>query len=72
MVNVAVFVRRGPDGRAQLVLLDHGLYDSLSSGDRQHLCMLYKAIIMRDEDKMKEHSMALGVKGGHSIVLLLV
>lgn len=26
----AVLVRRGPDGKAQLVLLDHGLYEFLS------------------------------------------
>lgn len=26
----AVLVRRGPDGKAQLVLLDHGLYEVLS------------------------------------------
>lgn len=32
MLCVAVLVRKGPDGKAQLVLLDHGLYEFLSEG----------------------------------------
>ena len=60
---VAVLVRRGGDGKAQLVLLDHGLYETLEQGDRVSLCRLYKAIIMRDEAGMKQHSKALGVDG---------
>ena len=60
---VAVLVRRGGDGKAQLVLLDHGLYETLKQGDRVNLCRLYKAIIMRDEAGMKQHSKALGVDG---------
>lgn len=56
-----VFVRKGQDGKAQLVLLDHGLYDYLNSRDRIRLCHLYKAIISRDEDMMKHYSLQLGV-----------
>ncbi|XP_075772954.1 putative aarF domain-containing protein kinase 5, partial [Pelodiscus sinensis] len=33
-----VLVRRGPDGKAELVLLDHGLYEFLSERDRTALC----------------------------------
>ncbi|KAK7115005.1 uncharacterized aarF domain-containing protein kinase 5-like isoform X2 [Littorina saxatilis] len=57
-----VFVRRGEKGTAQLVLLDHGLYDSLKPHERKALCQLYKAIIMLQEDKMQEFSTALGVE----------
>ncbi|XP_076013235.1 putative aarF domain-containing protein kinase 5 isoform X2 [Genypterus blacodes] len=57
-----VLVRRGPDNKTQLVLLDHGLYEYLSQEDRVSLCKLWRSIILRDEAAMKEHSNALGVK----------
>ena len=57
-----VFVRQGKNGRAEIVLLDHGLYDHLRSEHREHLCNFYKAIIMRDEDDMQKYSHLLGVK----------
>lgn len=59
----AVFVRQGKDKKAEIVLLDHGLYDRLKPSHRQHLCNLYKAIIMRNEDEMEKYSHLLGVKG---------
>lgn len=62
-IAIPVFVRKGQDGKAQLVLLDHGLYDYLNSRDRIRLCHLYKAIISRDEDMMKHYSLQLGVTG---------
>ena len=33
-------VRKGPDGKAQLVLLDHGLCQFLDEKDRTALCQL--------------------------------
>uniref|UniRef100_A0A8C3S0C3 AarF domain containing kinase 5 n=1 Tax=Chelydra serpentina TaxID=8475 RepID=A0A8C3S0C3_CHESE len=57
-----VLVRRGPDGKAQLVLLDHGLYEFLSERDRTALCKLWRAIILRDDAGMKVCSAELGVK----------
>uniref|UniRef100_A0AAY4CHE8 ABC1 atypical kinase-like domain-containing protein n=1 Tax=Denticeps clupeoides TaxID=299321 RepID=A0AAY4CHE8_9TELE len=57
-----VLVRRGPDKKAELVLLDHGLYETLSKSDRVALCQLWRAIILRDEVAMKRHSSDLGVK----------
>ncbi|XP_068789662.1 uncharacterized aarF domain-containing protein kinase 5 isoform X1 [Struthio camelus] len=57
-----VLVRRGPDGKAQLVLLDHGLYEFLSERDRTALCQLWRAIILRDDAAMKMRSAELGVK----------
>ncbi|XP_025915350.1 uncharacterized aarF domain-containing protein kinase 5, partial [Apteryx rowi] len=57
-----VLVRRGPDGKAQLVLLDHGLYEFLSERDRTALCQLWRAIILRDDAAMKTRSAELGVK----------
>ncbi|XP_075583564.1 LOW QUALITY PROTEIN: putative aarF domain-containing protein kinase 5 [Pelecanus crispus] len=57
-----VLVRRGPDGKAQLVLLDHGLYESLSERDRASLCQLWRAIVLRDAAAMKRRSAELGVQ----------
>lgn len=57
-----VLVRRGPDKSAELVLLDHGLYEFLSQHDREALCKLWRAIVLRDEAAMKKYSHALGVK----------
>ncbi|XP_045417151.1 uncharacterized aarF domain-containing protein kinase 5 isoform X7 [Lemur catta] len=58
-----VLVRKGPDGKAELVLLDHGLYQFLDEKDRSALCQLWRAIILRDDAAMKEHAAALGVQG---------
>eukprot|EP00069_Balaena_mysticetus_P012341 bmy_07564T0 len=58
-----VLVRKGPDGKGQLVLLDHGLYQFLDEKDRSALCQLWRAIILRDEAAMKAHAAELGVQG---------
>ncbi|XP_050000873.1 uncharacterized aarF domain-containing protein kinase 5 isoform X4 [Alexandromys fortis] len=62
-----VLVRKGPDGKAELVLLDHGLYQFLdekpSCRERSSLCQLWRAIILRDDAAMKTHAAALGVQG---------
>ncbi|XP_031442295.1 uncharacterized aarF domain-containing protein kinase 5 isoform X2 [Clupea harengus] len=57
-----VLVRRGPDKKAELVLLDHGLYEYLSKSDRVALCKLWRAIVLRDDAGMKTYSNDLGVK----------
>uniref|UniRef100_A0A8I5THZ9 AarF domain containing kinase 5 n=1 Tax=Pongo abelii TaxID=9601 RepID=A0A8I5THZ9_PONAB len=58
-----VLVRKGPDGKAELVLLDHGLYQFLEEKDRAALCQLWRAIILRDDAAMRAHAAALGVQG---------
>uniref|UniRef100_A0A7N8XM55 AarF domain containing kinase 5 n=1 Tax=Mastacembelus armatus TaxID=205130 RepID=A0A7N8XM55_9TELE len=57
-----VLVRPGPDKKAQLVLLDHGLYQYLSQHDRVALCKLWRSIVLRDEAAMEKYSNVLGVK----------
>ncbi|CAJ1084211.1 LOW QUALITY PROTEIN: uncharacterized aarF domain-containing protein kinase 5 [Xyrichtys novacula] len=57
-----VLVRPGPDKKAELVLLDHGLYEYLSQHDRVALCKLWRSIVLRDEPAMQKYSDALGVK----------
>ncbi|XP_035285440.1 uncharacterized aarF domain-containing protein kinase 5 isoform X2 [Anguilla anguilla] len=57
-----VLVRRGPDKKTELVLLDHGLYERLSKSDRAALCKLWRAIVLRDKAAMQTYSNDLGVK----------
>ncbi|XP_033755461.1 uncharacterized aarF domain-containing protein kinase 5-like [Pecten maximus] len=57
-----VFVRKGKDNKAELVLLDHGLYDILTPSHRQSLCHLFKAIVMHNEENMQKYSLELGVE----------
>jgi len=63
-----VFVSRDERGKAELILLDHGLYDYLNNRDRVALCQLYKAIILHDDDLMKQYSLQLGVYGKYGRV----
>ncbi|KAM7283378.1 putative aarF domain-containing protein kinase 5 [Ixodes scapularis] len=56
-----VFVQKGEDGKARIVLLDHGLYEDITNENRLSLCQLWKAIIMNDQVAMKAHSLELGV-----------
>ncbi|CAN7991923.1 unnamed protein product [Ixodes hexagonus] len=56
-----VFVQKGADGKARIVLLDHGLYEDISKENRLSLCQLWRAIIMNDQAAMKVHSLELGV-----------
>jgi len=61
-----IYVRADPNSpnkpTAQIVLLDHGLYESISSEEREALCQLWKSIVLKDEEKMKKYSNALGVQ----------
>lgn len=57
-----VLVRKGPDKKAELVLLDHGLYEYLSESNRAALCKLWRSIVLRDDAAMKKYSNVLGVK----------
>ncbi|XP_051871464.1 uncharacterized aarF domain-containing protein kinase 5 isoform X1 [Pristis pectinata] len=57
-----VLVRKGPDGKAELVLLDHGLYETLSAEDRVSLCKLWRSIVLLNDAAMKKYSKELGVK----------
>uniref|UniRef100_A0A2C9K1C3 ABC1 atypical kinase-like domain-containing protein n=1 Tax=Biomphalaria glabrata TaxID=6526 RepID=A0A2C9K1C3_BIOGL len=67
-----VFIRKGADSKAQLVLLDHGLYDTLSGDHRRALCNLYKAIIMNDEEGMDKNSYKLGVKDSLILSIMIM
>ncbi len=55
-----VLVRK-VNSTAQIVVLDHGLYETLSTKDRHSLCNFWKSIVIGDERQMKIYSEELGV-----------
>lgn len=56
-----VFVRRNQSGCVQLVLLDHGLYETIPETIRNDLCRFWEAIVLRDFKLMKLYSDKLNV-----------
>lgn len=56
-----VFVRKSKSGRAELVLLDHGLYETVPEDIRNDLCRFWEAIVLRDYELMKIYSDKLQV-----------
>nr|XP_018899359.1 PREDICTED: uncharacterized aarF domain-containing protein kinase 5 [Bemisia tabaci] len=57
-----VLVRKGRDHKAQLVLLDHGLYVNVPEETRKSLCNLWKSIVLSDHNGMKTYSAQLGIE----------
>ncbi|XP_013106912.2 uncharacterized aarF domain-containing protein kinase 5 [Stomoxys calcitrans] len=58
-----IFVRKNSkSGKAELVLLDHGLYEELPSNVRKPLCEFWEATVLRDEAAMKKSAQKLGIK----------
>lgn len=58
-----VLIRRDKHGRAEIVILDHGLYQYLPTSVRQPLCRLWKAIVLGNHKHMQENAAQLGVTG---------
>lgn len=56
-----IFVRKTKDDQTQIVLLDHGLYETISGEIRDNLCKFWEAIVLRDYDLMKIYSDKLEV-----------
>ncbi|XP_043227477.1 uncharacterized aarF domain-containing protein kinase 5-like isoform X2 [Amphibalanus amphitrite] len=67
-----ILVRRGADGRAQLVLLDHGLYQRLPETVRTALANLWKAIVLNDHPSMARFAGQLGVTDYRLLAIALV
>lgn len=56
-----VFVRKDASNSLQIVLLDHGLYETISEDVRYNLSRFWEAIVLRDYDMMKTYSDKLHV-----------
>ena len=59
--NVLIRRLKGTN-KAQLVLLDHGLYREIPDALRIQYCQLWKGIVLGDLDGIKEASKALGIR----------
>ncbi|KAJ9579951.1 hypothetical protein L9F63_004424, partial [Diploptera punctata] len=57
-----VLIRKGPRGKSEVVLLDHGLYEYVPSKVRQSLCRFWKATVLNDQVEMKKQALDLGVE----------
>lgn len=60
--NVFVRPRPGNPSKPQVVLLDHGLYTELPDSSRIAYRKFWKAIILKDEDAVKDSCRMLGVE----------
>ncbi|XP_017081306.1 uncharacterized aarF domain-containing protein kinase 5 [Drosophila eugracilis] len=57
-----IFVRKNnKNGRADIVLLDHGLYEELPQNVRGPLCEFWEATVLRDEAKMQSAAEKIGI-----------
>ncbi|KAH8339502.1 hypothetical protein KR074_010781, partial [Drosophila pseudoananassae] len=57
-----IFVRRSvKNGRAEIILLDHGLYEELPENVRGPLCEFWEATVLRDEAKMQASAKKIGI-----------
>ncbi|KAL7806868.1 ABC1 domain-containing protein [Trichoderma aethiopicum] len=57
-----MFVRRLPSGKPQIVLIDHGLYVSLSDDLRRQYARFWKSLLTGDKKGLEEVSAAWGMK----------
>jgi len=57
-----IFIRRQPNGSPELVLIDHGLYVSMTPKFRHQYCLFWKAIMTFDNATLSEITSAWGVK----------
>lgn len=57
-----IFVRRLPTGKPEVVLIDHGLYVSLTDDLRRQYARFWKSLLMGDQKGLDEVSAAWGMK----------
>ncbi|KAK9502245.1 hypothetical protein O3M35_011051 [Rhynocoris fuscipes] len=67
-----ILVNKLPDGKACIILLDHGLYAHLSDYVRNEYSGLWLSILDRDMNGMKKHSHALGVGSLYALFACMV
>ncbi|EKG10380.1 ABC-1 domain-containing protein [Macrophomina phaseolina MS6] len=62
-----IFVRRLPSGKPQIVLIDHGLYATLTDDSRRKYARFWKALLMRDDATLDELARSWGLSSGEPI-----
>lgn len=57
-----VFVRKNEkNGKADIILLDHGLYEELPENVRGPLCEFWEATVLRDDESMRKAAKKIDV-----------
>ncbi|KAK2584251.1 hypothetical protein KPH14_006662 [Odynerus spinipes] len=56
-----IFVRKGHNNKAQLVLLDHGLYEYLSEKTRVSLCNFWESMVLKNDHALNIYGKELNV-----------
>lgn len=64
-------IRKTTKGDAELVLLDHGLYQEVPEKVRTALNFMWKAIVLNDHVNMKKYSNELGVESKYFFIKIL-
>lgn len=59
----AVFIRKGKDKKAQIVLLDHGLYEHVPEKTRHTLCNFWESMVLGHDRSLKALANDLNMKG---------
>ncbi|KAG2499118.1 hypothetical protein HYH03_002701 [Edaphochlamys debaryana] len=62
-----MLVRRAPNGAAQLVLLDHGLYKEITDSFRLEYAGLWRSLIFADADGIRRHSAAMNAGDAYDV-----
>jgi len=57
---------------AEIVLLDHGLYQPMADSVREPLCNLWRAIVEGDHKEMRMNAALLGVRDGYRFFCMLI
>ncbi|XP_055351368.1 uncharacterized aarF domain-containing protein kinase 5-like isoform X2 [Paramacrobiotus metropolitanus] len=56
-----IFIRPDKSGHAQIVLLDHGLYETIPEDVRISICHIFKATVLADHTEMQLYSDKIGM-----------
>lgn len=62
-IYVSVFIRKGENNIFEIVLLDHGLYETISPETRLSLCNFWESIVFKDVLGMNKYAKELNVDG---------
>ena len=62
-----IFIRRLPNGRAELVLIDHGLYVYLKDEFRHQYGVFWKALMTFDNKTISEVTQSWGIQGSSNL-----
>ena len=62
-----VLLRRKPDGKPEMVLVDHGLYRGLNDGFRRRYSVLWKSLMLADLDGIRNACHSLGIDEAYTL-----